>query len=130
MVKQVIKNTKSARVLICAKVNSAADLIVEKLSTFFTPAEMFRLFAFHRALRFIPHHHCHHSSSLAIIRHHSPSFDYSASFATVKHLPSLTFTYSAVSAVVQMHAKITHTAEKDLFDVPPLADLLKYLFHY
>lgn len=53
MVRQVVKNTKNPHILICAKVNSAADIFVEKLSTYFTPTEMFRLFAFHRALRFV-----------------------------------------------------------------------------
>lgn len=51
MVKQIIKNQSDARVLICAKVNSAADIFVEKLALRFTTKQMFRLIAFHRALR-------------------------------------------------------------------------------
>jgi hypothetical protein len=50
MVKQVLANTKTPRILICAKVNSAADLFIEKLSSILTSAEMFRLFAFHRRI--------------------------------------------------------------------------------
>jgi hypothetical protein len=53
MVKQVLAHSTSPRILICAKVNSAADIFVEKLSTTLTSTDMFRLFAFHRRIEYV-----------------------------------------------------------------------------
>ena len=53
LAKQLAK-LQNVKVLICTQSNSAADLFIEKMKDYFSPKELFRLYAFNRSPNTVP----------------------------------------------------------------------------